>query len=365
MVIMNIWESIQREIERHDWIGFDLFDTLLLRPFLTPDDLFYQMEEQLGIADFAMMRTKTENQLRWNRKRELTLQEIYDAMQQSYHQSNAVVQSWMQLECAMELQYCYPRESGMRLFHAAKTAGKKIAIITDMYLPTAQIEQMLQKIGADTYDRLYLSSALGKSKANGGIYQLLKQEKMRPDRFLQIGDNRIADVEIPKCLGFHAVHLPSAYAKFRQYGRVCSAVTDVMPSLAVRCATALAVNTYFDDPFRSLCVDADWNADPYYMGLFFPYEKHLPSVVQQNPKFQAGQKRAIQLHIDFFGKVLPHSETAVQLVKKYVTKTDRMAFAEDENWIIGQKNSKWIVLPEEKYPSRLQIKLRLLRQKLL
>ena len=41
---MNSCEQIRTAMMAYDWIGFDLFDTLLLRPFLQPDDLFCQME---------------------------------------------------------------------------------------------------------------------------------------------------------------------------------------------------------------------------------------------------------------------------------------------------------------------------------
>ena len=50
---MNSCEQIRTAMMAYDWIGFDLFDTLLLRPFLQPDDLFCQMEQELQVPDFA------------------------------------------------------------------------------------------------------------------------------------------------------------------------------------------------------------------------------------------------------------------------------------------------------------------------
>ena len=114
----------------------------------------------------------------------------------------------MDLELELEWRYCYPRESGLSLYCAAKEAGKHIAIVTDMYLPIDQIVRMLQKVGAGDYDLLLLSSELGYSKANGGIYRQLKRMEIPPKQFLQIGDNRIADVENPRCLGLQGMWLP-------------------------------------------------------------------------------------------------------------------------------------------------------------
>lgn len=86
---MNSCEQIRTAMMAYDWIGFDLFDTLLLRPFLQPDDLFCQMEQELQVPDFAALRSQTENQLRQGRKRELTFLEIYQAIQQKTGVSDA------------------------------------------------------------------------------------------------------------------------------------------------------------------------------------------------------------------------------------------------------------------------------------
>ena len=286
---MNSCEQIRTAMMAYDWIGFDLFDTLLLRPFLQPDDLFCQMEQELQVPDFAALRSQTENQLRQGRKRELTFLEIYQAIQQKTGVSDAVIQQWMDLELELEWRYCYPRESGLSLYCAAKEAGKHIAIVTDMYLPIDQIVRMLQKVGAGDYDLLLLSSELGYSKANGGIYRQLKRMEIPPKQFLQIGDNRIADVENPRCLGLQGMWLPAARAVFQHYGRLYPAIQAEQPSLAERCSVALAVNTYFDDPFRMMRRECDWNADPYFMGLLLPNAEHLPEVVTQDFMFQRGQ----------------------------------------------------------------------------
>lgn len=233
---MNSCEQIRTAMMAYDWIGFDLFDTLLLRPFLQPDDLFCQMEQELQVPDFAALRSQTENQLRQGRKRELTFLEIYQAIQQKTGVLMPVIQQWMDLELELEWRYCYPRESGLSLYCAAKEAGKHIAIVTDMYLPTDQIVWMLQKVGAGDYDLLLLSSELGYSKANGGIYRQLKRMEIPPKQFLQIGDNRIADVENPRCLGLQGMWLPAARAVFQHYGRLYPAIQAEQPSLAERCA---------------------------------------------------------------------------------------------------------------------------------
>lgn len=361
---MNSCEAIRTAMMAYDWIGFDLFDTLLFRPFWKPDDLFCQMEQELGRIGFAALRSETENQLRKHRKRELTLQEIYQSIQQKTGESAGIIQQWMELELELEWRYCYPRESGMSLYCAAKEAGKHIVIVTDMYLPLEQIVRMLQKIGAGDYDTVLLSSQLGFSKANGGIYRYLKRMGIPAKRFLQIGDNRIADVENPCCLGMNGMWLPAANAVFQHYGRLYPAIAAEQASLAVRCSVAIAANAYFDDPFRMMRRGCDWNADPYYMGLLLPTAEHLPEVVKQDFMFQRGQERALQLTKAFFGTSLPSSQAAAAMLCNYAEAADRAVFPEDAAWAARCTPCPFLPLPEPKQPAKWKTRLRLLRQAL-
>lgn len=53
-------ESLAEELSRYDIISFDLFDTLIFRPFSEPGDLFYFLGAELGILDFKRIRTEQE-----------------------------------------------------------------------------------------------------------------------------------------------------------------------------------------------------------------------------------------------------------------------------------------------------------------
>ena len=51
----------------YDVISFDLFDTLITRPFDTPQELFSLVGEQLGVADFKKKRIEAEIRARQKR----------------------------------------------------------------------------------------------------------------------------------------------------------------------------------------------------------------------------------------------------------------------------------------------------------
>ena len=62
-------EVFARKLASYDVISFDVFDTLLLRFFSDPADVFYLIGMELDYPDFRRIRTEAER-LRGERKRE-------------------------------------------------------------------------------------------------------------------------------------------------------------------------------------------------------------------------------------------------------------------------------------------------------
>ena len=61
---MNYLDKIKKEIDKHKVISFDIFDTLLLRPYINPTDLFLHLEKLEGIDGFYTARLLAEKQAR-------------------------------------------------------------------------------------------------------------------------------------------------------------------------------------------------------------------------------------------------------------------------------------------------------------
>ena len=63
MVRVNKYQNVDemyKELVQFDVISFDIFDTLIFRPFSEPTDLFYLIGDQIGILDFNRMRQNAE-----------------------------------------------------------------------------------------------------------------------------------------------------------------------------------------------------------------------------------------------------------------------------------------------------------------
>ena len=75
-------DELAKRLCSADVISFDVFDTLIHRPFVSPADLFYIVGEKLGIPDFRRVPMDCERKARKQKQREgkateVTLEDIY------------------------------------------------------------------------------------------------------------------------------------------------------------------------------------------------------------------------------------------------------------------------------------------------
>ncbi|MDB5818245.1 MAG: hypothetical protein JWQ11_1885, partial [Rhizobacter sp.] len=114
-----------------------------------------------------------------------------------------------------ELHFLYPRISGFKAFQEARSLGKRIILLSDMYLPQAILETALQKNGFFGYEKLYVSSHWKAKKHSGALFDCMLQEMgVEPASILHVGDNLDADVKRAKEKGLKAFHLTKASDAF-------------------------------------------------------------------------------------------------------------------------------------------------------
>ena len=281
-------EKIKRQIAdpRVEIVSFDMFDTLVVRPFANPTDLFWLMERDFrelvpgaGLLEFKDMRQLSEEIARDETDREdVTIEEIYGVMARKFAVPRKALTELENREIVYELRFLHERKIARELFDLAKYLGKKVIVTTDMYLPRAAIEQILARNGYGDYDELFLSSDLGKSKGAGGLYDHVAHALgAEPAAILHIGDNADIDVRAAKEHGFRAALLPKTtdalYGVNGVGADIFGRIFDREWSLArnsfgIRMALALAANKYFDNPFRPFQRDSTFNCSPEFMGYF-------------------------------------------------------------------------------------------------
>jgi len=172
-------------------VSFDIFDTLLLRPYMKPIDLFVHLEHIEQARGFASARVGAENAARRKHpeREDITLDDIYEEISRQFRDFKAK-------ELALEARALYANPEMKRFFDLMKAQGRRIVITSDMYLPEDFLAEVLYKNGYDGYEKLYVSSARGKTKYSGNLYrEIVADLEVEPGQILHIGDNRRPDYD--------------------------------------------------------------------------------------------------------------------------------------------------------------------------
>jgi len=202
-------KTLTKLIDKHEVISFDIFDTMLLRPFSKPTDIFWYIEKVLKISGFALARIGIEEELRKNLNgaEEVLLSEIYDKIPE--------YSKLMNIELEYEEKLLYPNKEIQDIFNTVVNLKKKIIIISDIYLPEVFIARILKAKGYGNYNRLYVSSTFGKVKWTGNLFRAVFNDlHILPKKILHIGDNFHSDCEMANSLNMNAVFYPKVIDRY-------------------------------------------------------------------------------------------------------------------------------------------------------
>ena len=203
------------KLKNYDYISFDIFDTLIFRPFSKPTDVFYLLGEKLSFMDFKRLRMEAEWKARQlcfekNKHYEITLDDIWDVLSK---ETGIDKETGMQAEIDLEVNMCYGNPFMKQVFDALVEMGKHVMIISDMYIPNDSMKKILDKNDIKGYKKLYVSCDYGKNKAGGDLYEYVKDElKLAGDVskiWAHIGDNYNSDVENAQKKHISTYHYPN------------------------------------------------------------------------------------------------------------------------------------------------------------
>ena len=211
--------------------SFDVFDTVLTRCFAEPKDIFDELGKSLAkqkliacdSARFQLHRIKAEkNARRLALSKEVTLRDIYSQLQNIFAWPDEQVNLVMQLEIELEKKSLRAVPTMSALIQKARFDFRSIWFLSDMYLPSSVISEVLQREGIfQEGDRLVVSAELGISKHEGSMYTRLIQELGKNEYdWEHIGDNQHADYTMPKQFGIKAKIFSAAKLSNREV-RLC------------------------------------------------------------------------------------------------------------------------------------------------
>lgn len=276
-------------------VSFDIFDTLITRPFYEPLDMFRIMDKDyrelthndVGI-NFSKIRVISENICKENKRKtdpecqEVTLDEIYDTIHTQYEISKDVLEKLKKKECEYEIRFCKRRDTIHELYELALDMGKKVIFTSDMYLPEDVIVKILKENGYTEYTKLYLSSTVKKIKWTGDLYRhVFKDMGLEPGEMIHMGDNFESDYKRAKELGMNSIHIPKTIDVMTKTNYTNNLAQPLIKSLpfwrdnaesirfmGIRCMMAVVANKLFDNPFKTFDHRTDFNSDPYLIGYY-------------------------------------------------------------------------------------------------
>lgn len=197
---MNSIKSICKQIDKAVLVSFDLFDTLVIRPYLKPTDLFHHLENVLNLPRYAMRRIAAEQEARRQHPEldDITLDMIYNEIDDEFRSVKHIELEW-------EAMVLRPNPELKEVYEYAKEQNKRIIISTDMYLPSSFLAQLLQRCGYEGWEKLYVSNELKASKRKGRMYRIAIEEcGVKASDILHIGDNKRSDWKEARKLGIRA-----------------------------------------------------------------------------------------------------------------------------------------------------------------
>ena len=373
-------------------ISFDVFDTLVKRPLWSPDDVKYFVQYEVrdilaGFEEntFIKMRTYAEQRCREllhardESYEDVTIEDIYATMREIYGLSAEVTNALMKKELEVEEDLILPRYSGKRLFEAALAFGKKVIIVSDMYMREKTIRRILDKCGYSGYSQVYVSSEYGKLKYSGNLFRIVlddmrRQENVSPNEILHIGDTWHNDIVVPRGLGMRASFLAKAVDVFTGnvgdiYNGDCTSfmkknLSDAFDTrklagqLPLRTMYGVIANNYFDNPFNSFQKESHFNGDPFFMG-YYALGTYLLGVAKwvYDLAVENGYEKIAFIARDgfivkkIFDEIIKQTNTAIQTdyifatrksVLPYVTDTKAKMFSVDNFVNIYSRNYTYL-----------------------
>lgn len=216
-------EKLKEKILKKDIISFDIFNTLLIRTVKRPQDIFMLLgkkqegtkliKESLTAGEFASIREEAEKLVCKEKLKNIDLDPeytIFDIYMKFPQFLDISLEEIINLEIEVEKENCYRNDIMYEILKECKKNGKYVILISDMYLTKKYIIEILEHIGIDVQkyiDEIYVSCEYGVNKRSGKLYnRVCELEKKKPEGFLHIGDDSIADIAGAKKAGIESWH---------------------------------------------------------------------------------------------------------------------------------------------------------------
>lgn len=220
-------KALLDKLNPFDIISFDIFDTLVRRSHFAPDYAKWLLGKRLSAEglvetpeDFVAKRNRAELQVRKQKdfKGDVNIIETYHQLATELSWSDAEAKHYAEIEFSYDLEMIQSKDEMVSILNTLLAKGKEIYVISDTYYTEEQIIKMLSKANVPNGYKLFVSSELGMRKDNGTMWSHIKETLPEGKSFVHIGDNAVADAQIPGDFGLQNLHILNPLDKWQAAG---------------------------------------------------------------------------------------------------------------------------------------------------
>jgi predicted HAD superfamily hydrolase len=182
------------KIEAADVVSFDIFDTLLCRRVLRPTDIFQVMDKQLKDESYVFSKERIRAESEMPDGSNPDIHQIYERLQENLNLSGEKTQALMRLEIETEINFLKRRDEMCDILEFAADMGKRILIVSDMYMTQEILRDILSHFGIFRYEKLYVSCEYKTSKSERLFETVGEELDPNFEKWLHIGDNVYTDI---------------------------------------------------------------------------------------------------------------------------------------------------------------------------
>ena len=240
------WNAAVKAVEEHDVISFDIFDTLVCRRVLYPDDIFrliaQQVKRRFNIDPEKLYECRKAAE---HSRSHVELTEVWQLVLKMLERTDIAAEELERIELDTERRYLCPREKTIGLMNYANNLDKTVVLTSDMYICAEKLRELLRSVGITKYEKIFVSVDHHRFKTDG-LFEIV-QSSYPQKRILHFGDNYEADIISAEACGIDAIHVSSVLQKAVSCG--LEAVLKNEYSLEERCLLGMALSEGYRDPF--------------------------------------------------------------------------------------------------------------------
>lgn len=301
-------------------VSFDIFDTVLIRKCGLPENIFYLLANKLYPNNqalreaFLLWRRQAEQQARYRFPRtDVSLEQIYSDDTLSGF-TGYTSQQMMEAEIQVESENLIANPAIKKLIEKKREQGYCICFISDMYLGSHTLINILQREGCLLNDeKVYVSCEYNARKSNGLLFDIVRKE-VQPYEWLHFGDHPVSDVKMPQRKGIRATQVHTEFTETERMLLAQKLLTRNRYELSILTGLQRAARIcYGNDAYKKIASD-------FVASAYIPYAYFLMEQAQQR-----GLKRLYFLSRDSYvlmkmAEVLQSSYPTIELRYLFVSR---------------------------------------------